>query len=160
MIYNICTVAEFAKKVNVGRSTIYKKIDKELSLFCRNRNNKKVISEKALKLFNIPQETNIDVYTATLVSQLEQKDKQISQYNTQINDKNSELERKNQQLSEKDLQLARKDEQIKKLQEQIPELTKAFREAQALHAATLQKQLTDETENKHRWWKFWRKKGK
>ena len=51
------------------------------------------------------------------------------------------------QLNEKDLQIARRDEQIS-------ELTKAFREAQALHAGTMQRELTDN--NKRKWWKFWK----
>ena len=58
---------------------------------------------------------------------------------------------------EKDLQIERKDRQIESLHVQISELTKAFREAQALHAGTLQRELSDNTtaNNKHRWWKFW-----
>ena len=50
-----------------------------------------------------------------------------------------------------------KDRQIESLHVQISELTKAFREAQALHAGTLQRELSDNTtaNNKHRWWKFW-----
>ena len=58
------------------------------------------------------------------------------------------------QLNEKDLQIARRDEQIS-------ELTKAFREAQALHAGTLQRELSDNAtigNDKHRWWKFWHQK--
>ena len=54
-------------------------------------------------------------------------------------------------------QLARKDEQIEKLQDQLTELTKAFREAQALHAGTMQRELSDNNLNKRKWWKFWEK---
>ena len=56
-----------------------------------------------------------------------------------------------------DIDKLEKDLQIESLHVQISELTKAFREAQALHAGTLQRELSDNTtaNNKHRWWKFW-----
>ena len=71
--------------------------------------------------------------TNILYSQLREKDIQIAK----IND---HLKVKDEQLHEKDLQIERKDRQIENLHVQISELTKAFREAQALHAGTLQRE--------------------
>ena len=90
--------------------------------------------------------------TNILYSQLREKDIQIAK----IND---HLKVKDEQLHEKDLQIERKDRQIDNLHVQISELTKAFREAQALHAGTLQRELSDNStvNNKHRWWKLWQK---
>lgn len=152
------TVAEFAKKVGTSRATLYRKTEKELASFCIIRNGKKVVSANALKLFdisnkthNLPHETVMHENVETnminiLYSQLREKDIQIAKINDQ-------LKVKDEQLNEKDLQIARRDEQIS-------ELTKAFREAQALHAGTLQRELSDNTiaNDEHRWWKFWHKK--
>lgn len=158
------TVAEFAKKVGVSRATLYRKIEKNLASFCIVKNGKTLVSEKAFKLFEFSNDTNntkCDTVTHginetnminILCSQLHEKSVQIAEFNEQ-------LKAKDCQLNEKDNQILRKDEQIEKLQEQISELTKAFREAQALHAGTMQRELSDVStaSNKHRWWKFWQK---
>lgn len=158
------TVAEFAKKVGVSRATLYRKVEKNLASFCTVENGKTLVSEKALKLFEFSNDTNntkCDTVTPSinetnminiLCSQLHEKSVQITELNEQ-------LKSKDRQLNAKDDQILRKDEQIEKLQEQNSELTKAFREAQALHAGTIQRELSDVTtvNEKHRWWKFWQK---
>ncbi len=144
------TVAEFAKIVGVTRQTVYKKMATELTSFCKEINGQKMISYQAFSKFavNDLQDAACKVNVTSdnnLTEIIRIFDKQLSEQYSQI--------------TEKDLQLTRKDEQIEKLQEQIAELTKAFREAQALHAGTMQRELTDNTttNNKHRWWKFWQK---
>ena len=57
-------------------------------------------------------------------------------------------------IKEKDGQIALLSEEVRRRSEEIIELTKAFREAQALHAGTMQRELTDN--NKRKWWKFWK----
>ena len=127
------TIAEFAKKIGISRQSAYRKIDKHLSQYCKLENGQKYISEAALrdKIFaNELQKLRLSHDIVETVLNLLQE------------------------------QLTRKDEQIEKLQEQLTELTKAFREAQALHAGTLQRELSDNSiaNNKHRWWKFWQKR--
>jgi len=126
------TVAEFAKKAGISRQSAYRKIDKYLSQYCKLENGQKYISEAAFK-------------DKTFAREIQ---------NVQLSDDSIETV-----LNLLQEQLARKDEQIEKLQEQLTELTKAFREAQALHAGTMQRELSDNStaNNKHRWWKFWQK---
>ena len=120
------TVAEFAKKLGISRQSAYRKIDRYLSQYCKLDNGQKYISEAAFK-------------DKKLVRELQEIRQSADSIDTVLN-----------LLQE---QLARKDEQIEKLQDQLTELTKAFREAQALHADTIQRELTD---NKRKWWKFWK----
>ncbi|MGN0730804.1 MAG: hypothetical protein ACI4MA_02720 [Treponema sp.] len=136
------TVAEFAEKIGVSRQAVYKSIDKKLNSYVKEVDGKKYIDKSALSVFDYKV---VDSTFEKCLSQLEEKDCQIAKI----------LE----QLKVKDEQLVRKDEQIEKLQEQISELTKAFREAQALHAGTMQRELSDVStaNDKHRWWKFWQK---
>ena len=131
------TIDEFANRLGISKQAAYKKISRNLSSFCKWENGRKYISEDAFD--------NIVTYTC-------------SQNNRQEADNLSTTFRTLQlQLAEKDLQIERKDRQIESLHVQISELTKAFREAQALHAGTLQRELSDNTtaNSKHRWWKFW-----
>lgn len=121
------TVAEFAKKLGISRQSAYRKIDRYLSQYCKLDNGQKYISEAAFK-------------DKKLVRELQEIRQSADSIDTVLN-----------LLQE---QLARKDEQIEKLQDQLTELTKAFREAQALHAGTMQRELTDN--NKRKWWKFWK----
>ncbi len=133
------TVAEFAKIAGVSPQYVYKQINKQLRKYCKLVEGRKVISQNALQLFEPPKVNNsLETSLQPLLLQLQEKDVQIAQIN--------------EQLKVKDEQIARRDEQI-------AELTKAFREAQALHAGTMQRELTDNTtaKNKHRWWKFWEK---
>ena len=130
------TIDEFANRLGISKQAAYKKVSRSLSSFCKWEN----ISEDAFD--------NIVTYTC-------------SQNNRQEADNLSTTFRTLQlQLAEKDLQIERKDRQIESLHVQISELTKAFREAQALHAGTLQRELSDNStgNNKHRWWQFWHQK--
>lgn len=151
------TVAEFAKKVGKTRQTIYKKTMTDLVNFCKEIDGQKMISYKALSKFNVKKlqdfTKEITVAGDSNLTDL------VNFFNTQLSEQHSQIAKCYEQLHEKDLQLARKDEQIEKLQEQLTELTKAFREAQALHAGTMQRELSDNTtaNDKHRWWKFWQK---
>ena len=137
------TVAEFAKKVGISRQAVYKKTVNELAKYCQVVDGQKVILKAALNLFDTSKLTENPLTEASSI------DKIVSLFASQSAEKD-------EQLREKELQLARKDEQIEKLQEQITELTKAFRESQALHAGTLQRELGERSNanNKHRWWKF------
>lgn len=124
------TVAEFAKKLGISRQSAYRKIDRYLSQYCKLENGQKYISEAAFK-------------DQKLVRELQEVKQSADSIDTVIN-----------LLQE---QLARKDEQIEKMQDQITELAKAFREAQALHAGTMKRELSDNSNsNKRKWWKFWK----
>lgn len=86
-----------------------------------------------------------------------------------------ELEAKNRQIEAKDVHISEQQSIIKDLtsiistkDNQILELTQSLNAAQALHAGTIQKQLTDSQpvkgeelqvdEKRRRWWEFWRVK--
>ena len=97
--------------------------------YVKEVDGKKYISRDAFSVFN---SKLIDTTLEKILIQLEEKDRQIAL------------------LSE---QVKFQDEEIKRRSEEILELTKAFREAQALHAGTMQRELAD---NKRKWWKFWK----
>lgn len=134
------TIAEFANRLGISKQAAYKKISRNLSSFCKWENGRKYISEDALDSIVT------DAYS--------HNDRQ------EVDNLSSAFRTLQLQLAEKDLQIERKDRQIESLHVQISELTKAFREAQALHAGTLQRELSDNStgNNKHRWWQFWHQK--
>lgn len=144
------TVAEFAKKIGVSKQSVYYHVEHRLNKYIKILNGQKYISESALSEFNLNCfEQNSDKNN----SNFEQSTSQV------LNCLFEQLSEKDRQIEEKDIQISFKDKQIEKLQEQISELTKAFREAQALHAGTMQRELSDTSTaiDKHRWWKFWQK---
>lgn len=124
------TVAEFAKKVGVSPQYIYKQTKKQLRNYCKLVEGHKVISESAFSLFDFENNETTSENEPVLVEYLLQ------------------------QLKEKDGQIALLSDEVRRRSEEILELTKAFREAQALHAGTMQRELTDN--NKRKWWKFWK----
>lgn len=125
------TVAEFAKKAGISKQAVYQSLDKKLNKYVKEVDGKKYIARDAFSVFN---SKLIDSTLEKILIQLEEKDRQIAI------------------LSE---QVKFQDEEIKRRSEEILELTKAFREAQALHAGTIQRELTDN--NKRKWWKFWQR---
>lgn len=125
------TVAEFAKKAGISKQAVYQSLDKKLNNYVKEVDGKKYISRDAFSVFN---SKLIDSTLEKILIQLEEKDRQIAI------------------LSE---QVKFQDDEIKRRSEEILELTKAFREAQALHAGTIQRELTDN--NKRKWWKLWKK---
>lgn len=123
------TVAEFAKKAGISKQAVYQSLEKKLNNYVKQVDGKKYIARDAFSVFN---SKLIDSTLEKILIQLEEKDRQIAL------------------LAE---QVKFQDEEIKRRSEEILELTKAFREAQALHAGTIQRELTD---NKRKWWKFWK----
>ena len=123
------TVAEFAKKAGISKQAVYQSLEKKLNKYVKEVDGKKYIARDAFSVFN---SKLIDSTLQKILIQLEEKDRQIAI------------------LSE---QVKFQDEEIKRRSEEILELIKAFREAQALHAGTIQRELTD---NNRKWWKFWK----
>lgn len=123
------TVAEFAKKAGISKQAVYQSLEKKLNNYVKQVDGKKYIARDAFSVFN---SKLIDSTLEKILIQLEEKDRQIAL------------------LAE---QVKFQDEEIKRRSDEILELTKAFREAQALHAGTIQRELTD---NKRKWWKFWK----
>ncbi len=134
------TIDEFASRLGISKQAAYKKVSRNWSSFCKWENGRKYISEDALH--------------GIATERHPQNDRQ------EADNLSAAFRTLQLQLAAKDLQIERKDRQIESLHEQISELTKAFREAQALHAGTLQRELSDNTtaNDKHRWWKFCQKK--
>lgn len=125
------TVAEFAKKAGISKQAVYQSLEKKLYKYVKEVDGKKYISRDAFSVFN---SKLIDSTLEKILIQLEEKDGQIALLLEQVKFQ---------------------DEEIKRRSEEILELTKAFREAQALHAGTIQRELTDNNLNKRKWWKFW-----
>ena len=152
------TIAEFAKKVGLNKATIYRRLEKDLSQYCKIANGQKLLSHKAFTLFDITELSRNNLHATVADNNLAKENDvscaaQLAEKDAQIAKMHELLRATFSQLKEKDLQIARRDEQIS-------ELTKAFREAQALHAGTLQRELSDNStaNDEHRWWKFWHKK--
>ena len=124
------TVAEFAKKAGISKQAVYQSLEKKLYKYVKEIDGKKYISRDAFSVFN---SKLIDSTLEKILIQLEEKDGQIALLLEQIKFQ---------------------DEEIKRRSEEIFELTKAFREAQALHAGTMKRELTDNSNTKS-WWKFW-----
>lgn len=123
------TVAEFAKKAGISKQAVYQSLDKKLKKYVKEVDGKKYVSRDAFSVFN---SKLIDSTLEKILIQLEEKDRQIAILSEQVKFQEAEIKRRS---------------------EEILELTKAFREAQALHAGTIQRELTDN--NKRKWWKFW-----
>lgn len=88
------TIKEFAEKAKVSTQAIYQRLDKDLKSYLQVTDGKKMLSEEALSLFDVKDNTSDNEIIKALLKQLEAKD---------------------EQLKEKDSQLASKDVQIKEL---------------------------------------------
>ena len=144
------TVAEFAKKAGISRQAVYQAIDsKKLNHYVKEIDGLKYIHQNAFVVFSSKSGQAVDSKVIQLLDrfwgQIEEKDIHIANLNEQVN--------------LKDVQIEKLQELVFSQQQQLTELTKAFREAQALHAGTIQRELSDNTtaKNKHRWWNFWHK---
>ena len=88
-------------------------------------------------------------------------DKNDQPYDTLFAIFQRELDAKNDQIREKDEQLKAKDKQLENLTSALEHTTESLHAAQALHAGTIQKQLTDgvsptELDVPKKWWHFWK----
>jgi len=143
------TVKQIADEIGVTRQAIHLKIQKEpLSSALQPYLTK---NGKALYIEDI----GVKLICSEFLSSVKEKPltNDLTTTNTLISLLQSELNEKNTQLHVKDKQLEKKDEQIAELNERLKDTTTALvatqqtaATAQALHAGTLQQQITT-TEN-------------
>lgn len=128
------SVSEFARRAGVTKQSVYQRIQGRLKKYVKDLNGQKVIHIKALN----------EVYGVDLEQGLEQGLEQDLNKGSQeknviemavIDMLRAELETKNQQLQEKDKQIA-------SLTAALENTTQALNVAQALHAGTMQQQLS------------------
>lgn len=130
------TITELSKKLGVSRQTIYNIFNQYFAKYCKVIDGKKQIGADALEDAEVIQKFTArgnPIDGAVLSDSIMQCFDLLKE------------------------QLAVKDKQIEGLQKQVAELIKAFRDAQALHAGTIQRELSDNITNK-RWWNLWRKR--
>lgn len=91
------TVREFAQKINKSSQAVYKQLDNQLKPYWRKSNGKKVISIRALEIYDKPKNAKNDNQLPTelstelskivelLTTQLTEKDKQIENLQKLLN---------------------------------------------------------------------------
>lgn len=119
------SISEFARRAGVSRQSVYKRIDNDLSGFCKVDKGKKVINTKGLGMFVVNQPVNQPV---------NQTVNQVDSQNTAIDALKKALELMENQNETLKTELAAKDRQIDQLQKLIDQ-------EQQLHAATAQRLL-------------------
>lgn len=137
-MFKYISVKEFAIKAGVSPQAIYQRIDKDLKKFSRTKQGKKTISEAALDLFLVNENSLVENF---------KKSRNLDQgFNEKIvNSLLSQLEIKDCQIAEKDRQIAEKDIQLKELTAALINEQKSAQQAHALHAGTMQQTSMLET---------------
>lgn len=164
------SIKEFAKRAGVSRQTVYNRLDKDLTAYCKVVDKQKMLDIQALELFSSQEPVKFD---SQIDSQI------LQQFDCNLT---AVLEALKAQLEAKDKQLQAAAEEKAALLKTVAELTallatseRSTQQAQALHAGTMQTMqqaeertqaqlaeaaaveadATEKKENKKRWWQFW-----
>lgn len=124
----LITVKEYAKAAGVTEQAVYKRLrapKSDLQQFVVEQNGKKYIKAEALESI-VPKQTAVKTETDMLKDMVELLKEQLSVKDEQI----SSLQKQNEQLTEA-----------------LQNTTNSLQAAQALHAGTIQKQLTEASES-------------
>lgn len=130
MAADLITVSEAAKRSGLSRQSVYKKLDTTLSDFLIVIDGQKMLDIRALQVLDKKKLTDVDA--SKFVTNGDKLTKALQ----------DTIEILKNQLEKKDIQLAAQDETIKSQSETIKNLSDALQSAQALHAGTIQQQLT------------------
>ena len=144
------SVADFAQKANVSRQAIYKRLDGDLSTYCKVVNGKKLINIKALSLFEVNSVNRELTPFDVLAKELDFKNKEIER-----------LQEENRKLSEQILALSDKVGNTLQAISQTQLADKMIEGKKLLEEQTAHPdpvEVADETEKKH-WWQIFKKKG-
>ena len=173
------TIPEFAKVAGVSTQAIYKRLTTSLLKYTKVVNGKKQVNSDALRLFeNARLTTIVDNESEGLTTIVDNVDNELSTENTKIREQVAEIEKalavamaeRDAERRRADTAEAREKEQsqtinaltaaLQTAQQQAEDLTAALTAAQALHAGTMQKQLTmqDEKPKGFLGWLFGKKK--
>lgn len=155
------SIAEFAKRAGVSRQAVYSRLDRDLSSFVQVDNGKKTLNIKALELFSVKQDCQVDCSSSVNTLQDEITLELIKTLQTQLAEKDKQIAELQRQLDE-----ARKskDTLADKVGTALLNAQQSEQQAQALHAGTMQQALIetrtakDESGEAHkRRWKWWRR---
>lgn len=129
------TISEFAERAAVSRQTVYNNLDKKLSKFTVEIDNKKLIEIKGLEVFSVKKDVKMDTgdkeidnnFTSennsfkevikVLTEQLKEKDKQIERLQEELRRAIASSDEKDKYIQEQGRRLAELLEQSNKLQE-------------------------------------------
>lgn len=165
-INHYLTINEFAKLANVSRQAVYKRVDKDLTTYCKVIDNKKMLSKEALQLFvSTDCKGSVNEFTKNCQS-VEQPinnglQSTLDTLNSTIELLKDHLENQYEQLKSKDKQISDLQEQIKTLSQLLQQSNELNKNNQVLLAQINQKQLNASEENnsekseteKKPWWK-------
>lgn len=128
------TVKEFAERAGISTQRVYQLLAKDLQSYCKVIGNTKYINISALERF-----------TAKPICKDLQEDlpSDLQALTKSLQDQIDTLQKHNDLLTQ---QLEVKDKQINTLTESLQATTAALTSAQALHAGTIQGQLTIQSE--------------
>lgn len=128
------TVKEFAERAGISTQRVYQLLAKDLQSYCKVIGNTKYINISALERF-----------TAKPICKDLQEDlpSDLQAFTKALQDQIDTLQKHNDLLTQ---QLEVKDKQINTLTESLQATTAALTSAQALHAGTIQGQLTMQSE--------------
>lgn len=174
------TISQFAKAAGVSRQAVYSRLTGDLTDYCQEVDKQKRIDIRALSLFsknkteqvssNLTEQLSsccqeVDRLKAELEAVKEQRNdaeiraaaadaerKRADAAVAQNAEKDKQIESLNQQITAKDEQLAALTNALASAQEAQTRLTESLAAEQALHAGTIQKQLTMKDEKSGGFW--------
>ena len=151
------SVSEFAKRAGVSRQLVYKRIDNELTQYCKLVDNKKMLNIRALELFQ-KQKLSTKVSTK-FTSEFTKVSTKFTVYRLKLQHKIDLLKLENEHLKEKVESL---ETQTAADQEKIESLLKLLDQQQQLSAISakkiemLESKIQEPEPQAKKWWEFWR----
>lgn len=151
------SVSEFAKRAGVSRQLVYRRIDNELTEFCKLVDSKKMLNIRALELFQ-KQKLSTE-FTGELTKLSTKLSTKFTVYKLKLQHKIDLLELENQHLKEKVESL---ETQTAADQEKIESLLKLLDQQQQLSAISAKKiemleaKVQEPTPLVKKWWAFWK----
>lgn len=131
---NFLTVKQFAERAGISTQRVYQLLAKDLQSYCKVIGNTKYINISALERFT----------TKPICKDLQEDlPSDLQALTKALQDQIDTLQKHNDLLTQ---QLEVKDKQINTLTESLQATTAALTSAQALHAGTIQGQLTMQSE--------------
>ena len=159
------TIKQLANELGVGKTTINRVITQlDLQDKLHRVGNKYMLSEMQIEQIKLKMmitqeshQTNQELHQSNQEIQILVLKEQLSMLDRQLTVKDNQIQMLQEQLISKDIQITEKDRQIKLLQEQLiakdnqigqittamESMATALTAEQALHAGTIQKQLTE-----------------
>ena len=152
------TIKQLANELGVGKTTINRVITQlDLQDKLHRVGNKYMLSEMQIEQIKLKMMIIQELHQSNQEIQILVLKEQLSMLDRQLTVKDNQIQMLQEQLISKDIQITEKDRQIKLLQEQLiakdnqigqittamESMATALTAEQALHAGTIQKQLTE-----------------